>query len=182
MAAPMAIVGIGATALGGVVSAFGNYFGGQSQGAMYDYQAGIALMNKQIAEQNANYAINAGEIKAQQAGMKARFEIGTAIAEGGASGLDVRSGSKAQVVQGMYKVAQQDMGIIRTNAAKEAYGYEVEAASDEAQANLDKYAAKFSRTSGTIAAFGSLLGAAGGVSSKWISAGQAGIPGFPRIG
>jgi len=178
----MAGVGLGATALGGVTSAVGNWFGGESQGAMYDYRAGIALMNKQIAEQNANYAINAGEIKAEQAGMKARYEIGQQIAGGGASGLDVRSGSKAAVTAGMYKVAQQDLGIIRTNAAKEAYGYEVEAASDQAESELDKYAAKTSRTSGQIAAIGSLLGAAGSVSSKWIGAGQAGIPGFPRIG
>src|SRR5262245_10885336 len=134
------IAGLGMTAMGSAVGAYGEWFGGESKGAMYDYQAGVALMNKQIAEQNAKYALYAGEVQAQQAGMKARYQIGEAKATQAASGLDVGSGSAAAVREGMYKIAQQDIGIIRTNAAKQAYGYQVEAASKQAEAELDKYA------------------------------------------
>jgi hypothetical protein len=173
--ATLAVVGIGSSALGGAVSAFGNWFGGESQGAMYDYQAAIARMNQQVAQQNAAYARSAGEIEAMQYGMKARYQIGAAKATQAASGLDVGSGSAVAVREGMYKVAQEDMGIIRSNAAKKAYGYEVEAVSKGAEAELDKYAAGYSRTAGKIAAIGSLLGGAGSVSSKWLSASQAGV-------
>jgi|SRR5215472_1205083 len=176
MADPVtATIGMGATMLGSAVGAFGNWYGGQAQGAMQDYRAAVALMNKKVAEDNARYALSAGEIEAEQAGMKARFQIGEAKAVQGASGLDVNSGSNARVREGMWQVAQQDMGIIRTNAAKTAYGYQVEAASQQAQSQLDRYAANYDRTAGTISAFGSLLGGAGKVSSQWMSASRAGV-------
>ena len=177
MADPVTIgvVGMGASALGGVVNAFGNWFGGQTKGAMYDYQAGIAQMNAAVDRQNAQYALYSGEVKAQQAGMKARFQIGQARADQGASGLDVSSGSAAAVRDGMFKIAQQDTSIIRSNAAKIAYGYQVDAASKEAEATLDKYAASTSRTAGLIGAAGSLLGAAGSTASKWQAGKTAGL-------
>jgi len=175
MAAPMAMVGIGATVLGGAVNAFGSWFGGQTKGAMYDYQAGIAQMNAAVDRQNAQYAMYSGEVKAQQSGMKSRFQIGQARADQGASGLDVNSGSATQVREGMFKVAQQDQSIIRSNAAKIAYGYEVDAAAKDAEATLDQYAAKTSRTAGMISAVGSLLGTAGSVASKWQAGESAGV-------
>lgn len=169
------VIGLGATALGGAVNAFGNWFGGQTKGAYYDYQAGIAQMNAAVARQNAQYALYAGEVKAQQSGMKARFQIGQARADQGASGLDVNSGSAAQVREGMFKVAQQDQSIIRSNASKIAYGYQVDAASKEAEATLDRYAASTSRTAGTIAAVGSLLGTSGSLASKWEAGKTSGL-------
>jgi hypothetical protein len=171
----LGVVGMGASALGGAVNAFGNWFGGETKGAMYDYQAGIAQMNATVDRQNAAYAEYAGEVKAQQSGMKARFQIGQARADQGASGLDVNSGSATQVREGMYKVAQQDMSTIRSNAAKIAYGYNVDAAAKDAESTLDKYAASTSRTAGDIAAVGSLLGGAGSVASKWQGGGSAGL-------
>jgi hypothetical protein len=169
MAAPVAAVGLGAAALGGVVSAFGNYQQGQASAAEATYQAGVAQMNQQIAQQNANYALYAGEVQAQQQGIKTAQQIATTKAEQGAGGLDVSSGSNALVRQSEYNVGQEDIALIRSDAAKRAYGYQVEGVQYGAQASLDKYAASESKIAGTTAAIGSILGGASSVSSKWLS-------------
>jgi hypothetical protein len=175
MAAPVAAVGIGAAIAGSAVSAFGAYQQGQAGAAEYNYKAGIAAVNQQIAEQNANYATYAGEVQAQQQGIKTSQEIATTKAEQGAGGLDVSSGSNVRVRQAEYDVGQENIGLIRSNAAKRAYGYEVEAYQYGAQVSLDKYAASESKIAGTTAAIGSLLGGASSVSSKWTDASKSGV-------
>lgn len=142
---------------------------------MYNYQAGVAQMNAQIAKQNADYATAAGEVTAQESGMQTRFKIGETVAQQGAGGLAVGSGSNARVVSGEQAIGQQDEAIIRSNAARQAYGYDVQAAQDTAQSQIDQFAASNAKTAGDISAFGSILGAAGSVSSKWLTAGQQGV-------
>jgi hypothetical protein len=63
--------------------------------------------------------------------------------------------------------------VIRANAAKKAYGFEVGAAEDVAQAGAYTVAGETSVTAGDIGAVSSVLGAAGSVSSKWLQASQA---------
>lgn len=177
MADPLTLtaVSLATTAMSGAVSAYGAYSGGQSQAAMYQYQAQVAAANKQIADQNAAYAKEAGEVSAQQSGMKSRFERGEIIARQGAGGLALGSGSQGRVVTSQLSVGQQDQALIRANAAKQAYGYEVQGMQATAQGALDTAAASNARTAGDIGAFGSILGTAGSVSSKWLQASQAGV-------
>lgn len=177
MADPFTIVAIGSTVLGAATSAAGAYSSGQSQGAMYQYQAGIAAMNSQIAKQNADYAIAAGEVSAQESGMKTRAQIGTTIAQQGAGGLAVGSGSNARVVTSERAIGQEDQALIRSNAAKQAYGFEVQAAQDTAQGQLYSAASTNAKTAGDINAVGSFLSGAGSVSSKWLQASQTGALG-----
>lgn len=177
MADPVSLtaISLGASALGGVVSAGGAIAGGQSQAAMYQYQAGVAQMNQQIMKQNADWAVASGEVSAQEKGMETRYKIGETIAQQGAGGLAIGSGSQGRVVDSERQLGQYDEALIRSNAARQAYGYEVEAAKFGAESQLDTMAASTSRTSGYLKAFGSLLGTAGSVSSKWLQAGQSGV-------
>ena len=175
MAAPMAAIGIGSAIAGSMVSAYGNYQAGQASSAEATYKAGVASMNQQIAQQNANYARYAGEVQAQQEGMKVGAQISETKAEQGASNLDVSSGSAAAVRESEWKIGQQDLGTIRSNAAKRAYGYEIEGVQYGAEATLDTFAAKQAKTAGTIAAIGSLLGGASSVSSKWTEGQKSGV-------
>jgi hypothetical protein len=168
---------MGATALGGATSAAGSIMGGQSQAAMYQYQSGVALMNQQIAKQNADYAVYSGEVEAQRQGIKTREEIGQTIAQQGAGNLAVGSGSNARVVESERRVGAQDAALIRSDAAKRAYGYEVEALKYGAESTLDLMAGEKSKTAGYIGAASSLLGAAGSVSSKWLQASSVGLVG-----
>jgi hypothetical protein len=176
MAAPaMAAIGFGAAGIGAGVSAFGSIYGGAAQAGMYNYQAGIAKMNQQIAEENANYSLYAGEVQSQQKGMQVAQDIATTKAQQGAGGLDVSSGSNVRVRQAEYDVGQENIAMIRSDAAKRAYGYTVEAYQYGTESTLDRYAASESKIAGTTAAIGSLLGGASSVSSKWIDMSQKGL-------
>ena len=59
--ATLAITGMAASGGGGILSGIGSYFSGQATAKSYEYQAGVAKINEQIAKQNADYAIQAGE-------------------------------------------------------------------------------------------------------------------------
>ena len=175
MAFPAAIAGVGAGAgvLGGLTQAFGSLFSGQAQAAQMQYQAGVAQVNAQVADQNATYATQAGEVEAQQSGMQGRQVVGETKAGFGAGNIDVSTGSGKNVISSETEVTQQNQGIIRANAAKRAYGFEVGAAEDVAQAGAYGVAAQTSQTAGEIGAVSSILGAAGSVSSKWLQASQS---------
>lgn len=190
MADPISLtaMSLGASALGGVTGAVGGIMGGNSQASMYQYQSGVAKMNEQIMKQNADYAVAAGEVTAQEKGMETRGKIGQTIAQQGAGGLAVGSGSNARVVDSERQIGQQDQAIIRSNSARQAYGYEVEASKYAAESTMDQFAASNAKKAGYISAFGSLLGAAGSVGSKWLTASNAGTfsgsvkPGDPSGG
>jgi hypothetical protein len=141
---------------------------------MYNYQAGVAQMNAQIAAANADMAMYTGEVNAEKQGMETRYQIGTTKAVQGASGILVGAGSNARVTEGEALVGAQNVGILRSNAAKTAYGFNVQSVQDTAQAGLDTYAAKYSKTAGTLAAAGSLIGGVSSVAGKWTGAVQSG--------
>ena len=175
MAAPVALAGIAATAVGGVTSAIGNIFQGQATSQSYQYQAQIAQINAQVAKQNAAYAQETGEVEAQQSGMQTRAQIGQTKAIQGASGLDVNTGSGAAVRGSEAEIGVENQNITRANAAKAAYGYEVNAAQFTNQASLDVASGANAKTAGNIGAFSSILGGVGSVASKWSQASSQGI-------
>lgn len=175
MADPISIIAIGATVAGGVTTAMGAMQSGDAKSQQALYQANIANVNAQIAKQNADYAVKAGEVEAQQSGLKTKYEVGTTIAQQGAGGLAVGQGSNVQVVEGEKMVGDQDMAIIRSNAAKRAYGYEVEATQATAQGQLDTMAAADAKAAGKIAATASIIGTVGSVASKWTAGSSAGL-------
>lgn len=163
------------TAAGGITSAIGSIFQGNAQAAMYNYQAGVAQANAQVAQQDATYALQSGEVEAQQAGMKTRAEVGATRVGIAAGNIDVNSGSASRVTASETEIGQQNEGIIRANAAKKAYGFQVGAAEDVAQAGAYKSAAATSQTAGTLGAITSIIGGAAGVSTKWSQASQSGV-------
>lgn len=171
----LAIAGMAGSAVGGLLGAFGSVYKGQAQANMYNYQAGIAQMNQQISLQNADYERNVGEVQAQESGMKTRAQVGQTEAAQAGSGLDVNRGSAAAVRSSEIEIGQQDENIIRANAARRAYGYEVEATQESAQAGLYRMAAETSQTSGDIGAATSLLSGGTSVADKWLQATQKGI-------
>ena len=170
--ADVGAIGIGSTIAGGLAGAIGSLFGGSAQQQMYDYQAGIAKLNAQIAEQNAVYATQAGEAQAMQAGLAAGQQMGRIKAAQSATGLDVNSGTNKQVQQSQAGITSETLSAIRSNAAKTAYDYRVSAVSDIAQANLDTLAGQNARRAGMISAESSLIGMASSVSSEWLKGTQ----------
>jgi len=177
MADPVTLAGVGmaASAGGGILGAFGAESSASSSAAMYNYKAGLALMNQNINKQNASWATQSGGINAMEAGLKAGQELGLTKAVAGASGFDVNSGSATTVRKDQVAATEFDQNVIRFDAAKTAYGYEAKAAGDEAEANLDFMAASNAKKAGDINAFSSILGSASSVASKWTQGNMSGI-------
>lgn len=178
----LSMVGMAASGGGSILSAFGAQQSGQAQSQMYQYQAGIAQLNSKIALQNRDYALGVGEQEAQKYGMGAAQRQGTIRAGAGASGIDVGSGSKADVQSSQQLVTGIDMATIRNNAARKAYGYTVEATQDTAQAGLYNKAASDASSAGNIKALGSLLSGSASVSDKWLQGSSSGLFGSSTSG
>lgn len=177
MADPVTIgtIGLGSTAAGALTGAFGSIFTGEAQAAQYNYQAGVARVNAKIAQQDADYALAAGETEAQISGMRGRAQEGAIRAGIGAGNLALGSGSAAQVLKSQTELTQFDEATTRANAAKRAWGFQTEAAGDIATAGAMDIAAQTSKTAGEIGAVSSLIGGAGQVSSRWLQGQSVGL-------
>jgi hypothetical protein len=171
----LAMASMGGTVAGSLLSAFGAGYQGQAQANMYNYQAGVAQLNKNINLQNADYERNVGEVEAQESGMQTRARVASTEAIQAGSGLDVNRGSAADVRASETEIGQQNEAIIRSNAARKAYGYDVEATQNDAQAQLDSIAAKTSQTSGALGMAKSLLSGGTSVADKWLKGQQTGV-------
>lgn len=166
MADPISMIAIGSTIAGTITSATAANYSGQASANMYNYQAGIAQANKVLAQQDANYAISSGEVAAQQSGMKTRAQVGATRAGFGAS--NVAGGSQDAVLKSETDIGQEDQALIRSNAAKRAFGFNVEAAKDTAQGQVYKTAAETSQETGRLGVLSSIIGGASNVAGKWL--------------
>lgn len=174
-ASALGTAGIASSVLGGGLSAVSSIFGGQNKSKMLQYQAGLARVNQQIQTQNAEYERNVGEVKAQQSGMASRFQAGNILTTQAASGINVNSGSNKAVQGSQADLAVHDQDVIRANAAKRAFGYDVEATQEGAKASMYDVGAGEAKTEGNIKAAGSILGTASSVADKWLYGQQKGL-------
>lgn len=159
----MAVIGIA----GAATSAYGTYEKGQAEGANADYQSQVAANNAMIARQNVQMTEAAGASKEAAQGMKTRAAVGTIKTAQGASGVDVNSGSALDVRGAAAKLGALDALTIRSNTAREAYGYEVQATSSEAESKLLTSEGEQARTAGEIGALGTFLSGASSVGGKY---------------
>jgi len=158
-----AITSIGAAGVGAV----GAIEKGNATSAADKYNAEIAANNAKIATQSANYAGAAGTAQAEQAGLQSRAKLGAIVANEGASGVDINSGSNLQVQSSARELGELNAITIRSNAARTAYGYQVQGANDTAQSNLDTSSAGQAETAGGIGAASSVLGGLGSAASNY---------------
>lgn len=171
-ATAIAAVSAGASAGGGILSAFGQSQSGDANASMYTYRAGIAKMNAQIQRQNSNFALEAGDANARRSGMSTGFTIAKEKVAQAGNGFDVNSGTNSDVRDSQREIGLIDQTTIRTEASRKALGFRNTAAGLDAEATGDIMAADNSRKAGRIAAVGTLLGTAGSVASKWMTASQ----------
>jgi hypothetical protein len=155
MGLPAIALGVGLA--GAAVSATGAYEAGQSQKANADYQAQVAANNAKIAQQNVTWTEESGEAKVAAKGMQTAQTAGSIKAAQGASGIDVNTGSAANVRTSVAKLGALDALTIRSNTAREAFGYEVAATSDQAESGLLTQEGSQAQTAGDIGALGTFL-------------------------
>lgn len=150
----------GLSAAGGAVKAVSAFSAGIAERDAHQVQAGIARDNAAIAERNANIIMAAGEGKAEAFGMRNKAQAGTIKAKQAASGVALDSGSSADVRTSQRVLGLFDTMAIKSNAAREAFGYKVKASDLRNQATLEDTEARNAKRAGVFNAFGSLLGAA----------------------
>ncbi len=146
---------------GGLLGAAGNVQQGEASAAAANYNAAIARQNAQQATTNAVMAGQAGEIQAYIQQQRTMQEVSGTKASQAASGVNVNVGSAVNVRAGQAETGALDALTIRANAAKQAYGYQVQNTNDLAQSNLDRAEAQNDETAGWLNAGSTLLGSAG---------------------
>lgn len=156
-------MGIATTAILGIA---GTLFGGYAQYQQANAQAEAAEYNAQVAERNA--ALN--ESQARQASERGALEeynlrkkyqdlqsaqkIATAYSGTtfGGSNMDIMAGSAYE--------AEMDAAMIRYNTMNERYAYEVQAANNYEQANINRAQAANYKKAGRMGIFNTILGTA----------------------
>ena len=167
-------VSMGLSLLGGMASANAQYNEGMANADAYTYQAQVAKNNAIIANQNTNWATEFGDVSATAESMKSAGEIGALKARQGASGVDVNTGSNADVRAGAERLAEVNALTVKSNAAREAYGYTVQKSNYTNQAHLDEVASADAKQGANTNYWATLLGTAGSVAgqySRWQSVG-----------
>jgi hypothetical protein len=157
------------------ISALGAYEGGQATSAAAAYQAQVALNNAAIARQNAELAMSSGEQQVGIQGMKTRAAVGTEKAGEAASGVDVNRGSFVSARAGTAELGALDALTIRSNAAKNAYGYQAQATGDVAQGQLYSMESKQASEAGDISALGTAIGGIGSAGVNYAKMSNAGM-------
>jgi hypothetical protein len=138
----MGVDPISMMAIAGGAQLAGSVMGGISNQNAANAQSQIAANNATIAASNAHRASMAGNAQAEQQGLKARYQVGSTKAIQGASGIDVNTGSAAAVRGSEARIGMLDALNIRSKAAQQAYGYQLQGQQDIEQSKLDRAQAK----------------------------------------
>lgn len=159
--------GTAATLASAGLGAYGQIQQGQAKASSDRFNAALDRNNAQIARENAERAGQAGEAQAGISEMKTRAQVGAIKANQAAGGVDVNTGSAVDVRSSAAALGELDAISIRSNAAREAYGYQQNSRSFEQQANLGESEAKNADIAGPINAAGTLLGGIGDAATNW---------------
>lgn len=176
------------------MAAFSAYSSAEAQSSADEYAASVARNNETVAEWQAGDAQRRGAEATAATRRKYMSLQGTQRANMAARGLDITDGSANSILQDTSFFGQYDENTVRANAAREAWGYKVQAGNfaDEAgfrQASSDGRSPILSGAmAGATAYFGSRAGRGGGgatatgsgsmltdstaVNPKWYGSGQ----------
>jgi hypothetical protein len=176
--ATLAVVSLATTVASAGIGFMGAQQQASAQAASANYQAQVARNNAVIQQQNAARAAQTGRAQAQQQDLKNAATYGGVLAAEGASGIDLSTGSPRQVQSSAQQVGRLDTLNIADRAAQQVRGYQINALSDTAQAQLDTMQAQNAQTAGTISSAGSIIGGASSFADKWQRFQTTGVPGF----
>lgn len=157
----LAIGSLAVGAIGTGVGVVGSLQQASAQKSAANYQAQVAANNQQTATQNAAFAAASGEQQAANKAQQTRAQVGSIEAAEGSSGVDINSPTATAVRTSQGELGALDADTIRSNAARQAYGYETQATNFGNQQQADISQANNAETSGYINAGSGLLSGAG---------------------
>jgi len=158
-----------AMAAGAVVSAFGTLQAGKAAAASGKYNNAVAANNAEIARRNAEFAGQKGEAAAARKQMETRAKVGGILASQGASGVNINSESAGDVRESATELGKLDALTIRSNAAREAYGYQTQGMNYDAEGALALAEGKNAQSASYLTAASTLLTGAGNAYGAYTS-------------
>ena len=172
------IAGLAMSAVGTGVGVMGQMQQASAQKASADYQAQVAQGNAQVAQQNATMAAQSGEEKAAIQEQKTRQDVGSELASQASSGVDINSSTSRAVRTSTQTLGSLDAQTIRSDAAKQAFGYQVQASNYGNAASADTVTGKNDLAAGEVGAGASLLSGVGkaGLNYASIMNSASGVP------
>lgn len=142
----------------------GSLLQAQSTKQSGEYQSDLLKDNAAYKKKAADETIFAGDTSADWQRQRTKQAIGTQRTAFAGNGIDVNSGSAAQLQDETAMLGELDALTIQNNAAREAFGYRVQSAQDISNAKQVKRNASASATGSILgglgSAFGSFAGAA----------------------
>jgi hypothetical protein len=154
-------ISLGLGALGTAFTVKGQIDSQAAAGAQQNYLAQLDRQRQQLADQQARDAVQRGQVAEQKQRDLTAQRIGTQTASLAAQGTDLE-GSPTDILGDTARAGEQDALTIRDNAAREAWGYQMQAAGYDADAALRESFQPSSLGAGT-----SLLMGASSLADKW---------------
>lgn len=131
----------GAMGISSVSSLVAGYSESQAFKAQGRYEETIANTNAAMADLAEEQTLETGDAVASRKNLETNARVGSELAQQGASGVDVGSGSAALVRGGTKLSGQLDELTIRHNAARAAWGYKVQGINDRFQGRFARLTA-----------------------------------------
>ena len=141
------------------LSLFGGGFSAASNMLASTQSAKLMQDNAAIAGEQARSTVDTGAQTAELYRQHLNATIGKQEAQVGGSGLTM-SGSPLRSIENTAYLGAQDIGRIQANAARKAWGFEVQQQGDQFRANQDK-------TAGVMNSFGSLITSGARAYGQW---------------
>lgn len=153
-------------AIGAAIGLTGGIIKGEAAKSAGDANASIDRSNANIADQAAGVELENGQQQAGMRAMRGSATEGSQKAGFAASGVYTSKGSALDVLGDTAAVSKLDQDVIQNNAARKAWGYQVQAGNFNAKAAMDE-------GEGTSAEAGDILSAAASGTSSVLGAMKA---------
>lgn len=125
-----------------ITTAMAGAYAADTQKKAGEYQAEVAGQNAELDEHRANQASTIGAIEEERHRAKVRQMAGTQRANLAAQGIDLQSGTAADIVDETYTFGEVDALTVRFNAQNEAWGYQTSAVNERNAGRMAKWSGK----------------------------------------
>lgn len=157
----LAVAGLAMSAASTGLGVMGQMNQQAAAGAQAQYMAQMAQRNQQLQQWQADDALRRGEVQEAKVRESGAQRIGALTANLAAQGTDL-AGSPTDILGDAREAGELDAQTVRSNAAREAWGFKVGAANAGAEASM-----RGSFQPSYMGAGASLLAGASGIADKW---------------
>ena len=155
----------------------------QAERSAAEYNAQVANNNATIANQQRSATLQQGDVEAQNEMRKQAQMIGEQRAQMSANGIDITQGSAQDILASTKFLGGIDVNTIQSNAARQAWGYDVQSMNERNTATMETWKANSINPSqiGAMAAGTSLLSSIGSAATSYAGS-KSGVSGGGKSG